>query len=271
MYDKERIGVIRADGKEWETRVLKAAIEKIGPKREMRSLGIGHLESPLKEIYTPVDLEDNGFDYMRDVGFPGAYPFVRGAEPTRDPSRPWLIRVYAGYGTPEQSNGRFKFLLQEGAEEIVMAVDLPTQVGLDADHPMAAGEVGRVGVSICSLRDMELAFEGVPLSSMRRVGLLGNSFGPIALSLFIALGERQGLSPNEYTVHLQNDVLKEYGTRGTQFLPIRPAVRLVTDVIRYCAVHHPHWNACNVCAAHYAYAGAAQTLHAFQCGWCTAQ
>jgi methylmalonyl-CoA mutase N-terminal domain/subunit len=225
----------------------------------MRSLGIGHLEAPLKEIYTPLDLEENGFDYLKDVGFPGAYPFVRGVEPTRDPSRPWLIRIYAGYGTPEQSNGRYKFLLQEGAEEIVMAVDLPTQVGYDADHPMAAGEVGRVGVSICSLRDMEVAFEGIPLSSMRRVGMLGNSFGPIALSFFIALGEKQGISPNDYTIHLQNDVLKEYGTRGTQFLPIQPAVRLVTDVIRYCAVHHPQWN---VCAAHYGYAGAA-AAHAY--------
>lgn len=262
MHDNERTAAIRAKQHEWQTRVLNPALEKIGPKREMRSLGIGHLEAPLKEIYTPVDLEENGFDYLKDVGFPGAYPFVRGVEATRDPCRPWLIRIYAGYGTPEQSNGRYKFLVQEGAEEIVMAVDLPTQVGYDADHPMAAGEVGRVGVSICSLRDMELAFEGIPLSSMRRVGMLGNSFGPIALSLFIALGEKQGISPKDYTIHLQNDVLKEYGTRGTQFLPIRPAVRLVTDVIRYCAVHHPQWNACNVCAAHYAYAGAA-AAHAY--------
>lgn len=262
MSDEERIAAIRAKRDEWEAAVLEAAVQKPGPKREMQSLGIGHLEFPLKEVYTPVDLEENGFDYLEDVGFPGAYPFVRGVEPSRDPSRPWLIRIYAGYGTPEQSNRRYKFLLQEGAEEIVMAVDLPTQVGYDADHPMAAGEVGRVGASICSLRDMELAFDGIPLSSMRRVGLLGNSFGPIALSFFIALGEKQGLSPRDYTVHLQNDVLKEYGTRGTQFLPIRPAVRLVTDVIRYCAVHHPHWNPCNVCAAHYAYAGAA-AAHAF--------
>lgn len=262
MFDKESISRIKAKREEWETNTLKAALKRVGPKREMHSLGVGHLEFPLKELYTPVDLAESGFEYMKDVGFPGEYPFVRGVEPTRDPARPWLIRVYAGYGTPEQSNQRYKFLLQEGAEEIVMAVDLPTQVGYDADHPMAAGEVGRVGVSICSLRDMELAFEGIPLSSMRRVGLLGNSYGPIALAFFIALGEKQGISPKDYTVHLQNDVLKEYGTRGTQFLPIRPAVRLVTDVIRYCAEHHPHWNSCNVCAAHYGYAGAA-AAHAF--------
>lgn len=262
MFDNESIARIRAKKEQWESNTLKAALERIGPKREMQSLGVGHLESPLKELYTPVDLAENGFEYLRDVGFPGEYPFVRGVEPTRNPSSPWLIRVYAGYGTPEQSNQRYKFLLREGAEEIVMAVDLPTQVGYDADHPMAAGEVGRVGASICSLRDMELAFDGIPLSSMRRVGLLGNSYGPIALAFFIALGEKQGISPKDYTVHLQNDVLKEYGTRGTQFLPIRPAVRLVTDVIRYCAEHHPAWNACNVCAAHYGYAGAA-AAHAF--------
>lgn len=262
MHDKQQIAAIRARKEDWETRVRDAAIDRAAPRREMKSLGIGHLEFPLNEIYTPADLEEQGFDYLTDVGFPGESPFVRGIEPTRDPSRPWLIRIYAGYGTPEQSNERYKFLLREGAEEIVMAVDLPTQVGYDADHPMAAGEVGRVGVSISSLRDMELAFAGIPLSSMRRVGLLGNSYGPIALSLFIALGEKQGIPAGDYTVHLQNDVLKEYGTRGTQFLPIRPAVRLVTDVIRYCAVHHPHWNACNACAAHYAYAGAA-AAHAF--------
>ncbi len=262
MFDKGKLDEIRQAKDRWEKNFLQPALEKIGPKREMASLGIGHLEFPLNEVYTPLDLDEIGFDYLRDIGFPGDFPCTRGAEPTRDPQRPWLIRSYAGYGTPKQSNERYKFLLREGAEEIVMAVDLPTQIGYDADHPMAAGEVGRVGVSINSLRDMEEAFEGIPLNSMRRVGILGNAIGPIALALFIALGEKQGLSHKDYVLHLQNDVLKEYGTRGTQFLPIKPAVRLATDVVRYCVDHHPNWQPLTACAAHYAYAGCA-AAHAF--------
>ncbi len=257
MFEKEKLEEIRKAKDEWEKAFLQPALEKIGPKREMASLGIGHLESPFKEIYTPLDLEEIGFDYLRDVGFPGAYPCTRSAEPTRDPQKPWLIRLYAGYGTPKQSNERYKFLLKEGAEEIVMAVDLPTQIGYDADHPMSAGEVGRVGVSLSSLRDLEEAFEGIPLNSMRRVAILGNAIGPIALAFFIALGEKQGLSHEDYVVDLQNDVIKEYGTRGTQFLPAEPAVRLATDVVDYCVEHHPNWQPLTACAAHYGLGGTA--------------
>jgi methylmalonyl-CoA mutase N-terminal domain/subunit len=257
MFDKGKLDEIRKAREEWEKTFLKPALEKIGPKREMMSLGIGHLETPFREIYTPLDLEEIGFDYLRDVGFPGAYPCTRGTEPTRDPQRPWLIRLYAGYGTPRQSNERYKFVLKEGAEEIVMAVDLPTQIGYDADHAMSAGEVGRVGVSLSSLRDMEEAFDAIPLNSMRRVAILGNAIGPIALAFFIALGEKQGLSHGDYVVDLQNDVIKEYGTRGTQFLPAEPAVRLATDVVEYCVEHHPNWQPLTACAAHYGLGGCA--------------
>ncbi|HQG30737.1 MAG TPA: methylmalonyl-CoA mutase family protein [Deltaproteobacteria bacterium] len=246
----------------WEQTILAPALQKIGPKREQKVIGIGHLEHPVKEIYTPLDLEEIGFDYLRDVGFPGEYPFVRGSEPTKDPSKPWLIRIYAGFGTPEESNKRYKFLLEQGAEEIVVAADLPTQIGYDPDHPMSAGEVGNVGVSLASLKDMEILFKGIPLNSMRRVGILGNTIGPIALAFFIALGEKQGLSPNEYVVHIQNDSLKEYGARNTQFIPIRDSVRLATDVVQYCAEKRLDWNAINACAAHYQVAGCA-AAHAF--------
>ncbi len=258
----ENLDEIRKKKEEWERDVLTPALEKMGPKREMKLVGIGHLEWPVKEIYTPLDLEEIGFDYLKDVGFPGAYPFVRWSEPTKDPDRPWLMRIYAGYGTPEQSNERYKFLRDEGAEEIVLAVDLPCQIGYDPDHPLAAGEVGRVGVSLASLRDMEIMFDGIPLNTLRRVGLLGNSFGPIALAFFIALGEKQGLTTDDFVVHLQNDVLKEYGARGTQFLPVEPAVRLAADTVAYCARHQPHWNPINVCAAHYQVAGGPAS-HAF--------
>ncbi len=258
----ENLAEIRKKKEEWEKNVRRPALEEMGPKREMKLVGIGHLEWPVKEIYSPLDLEEIGFDYLKDVGFPGAYPFVRGSEPTKDPDRPWLMRIYAGYGTPEQSNERYRFVRDEGAEEIVLAVDLPCQIGYDPDHPLAAGEVGRVGVSLASLRDMEIMFDGIPLNSLRRVGVLGNSFGPIALAFFIALGEKQGLTTDDFVVHLQNDVLKEYGARGTQFLPVEPAVRLAADTVAYCAEHQPHWNPINVCAAHYQVAGGTAS-HAF--------
>jgi methylmalonyl-CoA mutase N-terminal domain/subunit len=170
-----------------------------------------------------------------------------------------MLRVYAGYGAPEESNDYYKYLLELGAEEIVMAVDLPTQVGYDSDHVMAQGEVGRVGVALDSLRDMEVLFDGIPLNRLKRVSMLGNSFGPIALALFIALGERQGLAPGDFVVDLQNDVLKEYVARGTQFLPVRPALRLAVDVVEHCARHMPHWYPLTACVNHINAAGAGST------------
>jgi methylmalonyl-CoA mutase, N-terminal domain len=262
IENKEQLDEIRSKKDTWEEKMLAPALEKLGPKRQQKILGIGHLENPTKEIYTPLDLEEISFDYLKDVGFPGEFPFVRGSVPTKNPDKPWINRVYAGAGTPEDSNKRFKFILNEGAEEIVVAADLPTQIGYDADHFMAVGEVGTVGVSLSTLRDWEILFDGIPLNSMRRVGILGNTIGPIAFAFFLALGEKQGLSPNDYVVHLQNDALKEYGARNTQFLPIKPAVRLATDVVQYCAKNRINWNAINACAAHYGGAGTA-AAHAF--------
>ncbi|MBC2716006.1 MAG: methylmalonyl-CoA mutase [Desulfobacteraceae bacterium] len=262
LENKKKLDEIKSKKDNWEQELLTPALEKVGPKRQQGVVGIGHLEDPVKEIYTPLDLEEIDFDYLKDVGFPGEYPFVRGSEPTKDPGNPWINRVYAGSGTPEDSNKRFKFLLKEGAEEIVVAADLPTQIGYDADHSMSVGEVGTVGVSLSTLRDWEILFDGIPLNSMKRVGILGNTIGPIAFAFFIALGEKQGLSPDEYVVHLQNDALKEYGARNTQFIPIRPAVRLATDVVRYCAEKRMNWNAINACAAHYGGAGTT-AAHAF--------
>ncbi len=190
------------------------------------------------------------------VGMPGAFPFTRGLSPGRPKDDPWVIRVYAGFGTPEDSNQRFRRLVEWGAEEIQMAVDLPTQVGYDSDHIMSTGEVGRVGVAIDSLHDMEVLFEGIPLDRLRCVGMLGNSFGPTALALFIALGEKQGLDPSSYTVDLQNDVLKEYVARGTQIYPIEPSIRVASDVVAYCAQHMPHWHPMSVCVNHLNAAGA---------------
>jgi len=210
----------------------------------------------IERLYTPIDLSEFNFDYEKDLGLPGRFPFTRGITPTTYRSEPWIIRAYSGFGEAEKCNERYRKLIEAGVDEIVMAADLPTQVGYDSDHVMSKGEVGKVGVAIDSLRDMEILFEDIPLNRLKRVSMLGNSFGPIALALFIALGEKQGLKPAEFVVDLQNDVLKEYVARGTYIIPIRPAVRVATDVVAYCARNAPHWFPMTFCTNHINAAGA---------------
>jgi methylmalonyl-CoA mutase N-terminal domain/subunit len=205
----------------------------------------------VKAVYTADDVPPE-----RPRERPGEYPFTRGISARWE--RP-LIKLYSGLGTPEQSNRRYRKLVALGVEEIQMATDLPSQIGYDPDHVMAAGEVGRAGVSIASLRDMEVLFDGIPLSSLARVGMLGNAIGPVALALFVALGEAQGLEPHAYVVDLQNDPLKEYFARGTQFLPVEAAVRLAADVVEWCAEHAPHWYPLDACVNHINTAGAGST------------
>lgn len=210
----------------------------------------------LKSIYMPQDLTESRFTYEKDLGFPGQYPFTRGITPQMYRNEPWVIRAYSGFGEAFVCNQRYRKLVEWGAEEITVAADLPTQVGYDSDDMMAKGEVGRVGVAIDSLKDMEILFEGIPLNKLRRVGILGNSFAPIACALFIALGEKQGLKPTEFCADFQNDVLKEYIARGTYIFPVRDAVRVACDVVGYCARNAPHWYPMTLCANHMNAAGA---------------
>jgi methylmalonyl-CoA mutase N-terminal domain/subunit len=239
---------------EWKNRTL-APWLKGHPERKERFVTDVGLE--IQGIYTPEDLEKAQFDYERDLGFPGEFPFTRGITPTMYRSEPFIVSVYSGFGTPRQSNERYRRILDwGGVDEIAIAADLPTQMGYDSDHPMSKGEVGRVGVAIDTLRDMEILFEGIPLNRLKRLSLLGNSFGPVALAFWIALGRKQGLKPTDFVVNLQNDILKEYVARGTYIIPIRPAVRLATDVVGYCARNIPHWYPINICANHMNAAGA---------------
>ncbi len=231
----------------WEREVLQPYLEHHPERKTVFKNDVGQ---EIQRIYTAADLERFGFDYLKDLGFPGEYPFTRGHTPNMYRSEPPILRVYSGFGTPEQSNERFKKLLAWGAEEIVVAVDLPTQVGYNSDHLMSTGEVGKVGVAINSLYDMEVLFRDIPLNRLKRVGILGNSFGPTALALFIALGEKQGLSTDEYCVDLQNDILKEYVARGTYIYPIEPSVKLTTDTVAYCIDHMPHWTPLSACVNH---------------------
>jgi methylmalonyl-CoA mutase, N-terminal domain len=253
MKDEDKLRELALAQKAWEEECLKPAIEARPERKEKFLTDIG-LE--IERIYTPLDLQKVGFDYKEDLGFPGRYPFTRGISPTLYRSEPWIIRAYSGFGEPRLCNERYKKLIEWGADEIVMAVDLPTQVGYDSDHVMARGEVGKVGVAIDTLRDMEVLFEGIPLNGLKRVSMLGNSFGPVALALFIALGEKQGLRPADFVVDLQNDILKEYVARGTYIFPVRHGVRVTADVIGYCARQAPHWYPSTLCCNHINAAGA---------------
>lgn len=256
MWDREELQELERQVRAWEKTCLEPTLkEKLERRREFQT-DIG-LE--IKRLYTPLDLSKIDFDYSEDLGFPGQFPFTRGIDPTMYRTRPWLIRAYSGFGEPQTCNERYRKLMECGADEIVMAVDLPTQLGYDSDHIMARAEVGKVGVAIDSLHDMELLFHDIPLNRLKRVSMLGNSFAPVALSLFIALGEKQGLKPTDFVVDLQNDVLKEYVARGTYIFPIRPSVRIATDVIGYCARYARHWYPCTLCANHINAAGAGST------------
>lgn len=208
--------------------------------------------------YMPDDLRTRGVTDER-IGEPGAPPFTRGIHPDGPRTCPTLVKVYTGLGTPEDTNRRLRKLVDWGAELLQLAADLPSQVGYDPDHVMSAGEVGRAGVSIASLRDMEVIFDGVPLQRLRRVGMLGNAIGPIALSMFIALAERQGTSLERIVVDLQNDPLKEYVARGTQFLPLQPAVRLACDVVEWTTEMGLPWYPLDICVNHLNAAGAGST------------
>jgi methylmalonyl-CoA mutase, N-terminal domain len=198
-------------------------------------------------------------DVAADPSPPGELPFTRGIHADGLRTRPTLIKMYSGLGTPEDSGARFRKLADWGVDVLQIASDLPSQIGYDPDHVMAAGEVGRAGTSIASLRDLEVAFDGLPLNRFRRVGTLMNCLGPVAVALFAVLGEKQGLGRDEFVVDLQNDPLKEYVARGTQFLPIEASVRLACDVVAWTAEHAPHWYPLDVCVNHLNTAGAGST------------
>jgi methylmalonyl-CoA mutase N-terminal domain/subunit len=214
----------------------------------------------IEPLYTPAHLDRVGFDYLRDLGFPGEYPFTRGDRPGMNRTDPFVVSAYSGYGDAEACNRRLRKLIEIGTEQILVALDLPTQCGYDSDHEMATAEVGNVGVAIDTLADMELLFAGIPADSIKRIGTLGNSIGPIVLALFAALGEKQGISWDRYTVNLQNDPLKEYIARGTQIFPPEPAARLAADAVAWCVEHAPNWSPMTVCVNHINAGGAGSSM-----------
>ncbi|HEY7068300.1 MAG TPA: methylmalonyl-CoA mutase family protein [Chloroflexota bacterium] len=215
-----------------------------------RPTGMSH-EAHL--LYTPDEL--GSFDYDTQLGYPGEYPFTRGVYPTMYRGRLWTMRQYAGYASAKESNRRYRYLLAQGQTGLSVAFDLPTQLGYDADHPLAEGEVGKVGVSICSLDDMALLFEDIPLGDVS-TSMTINATAPILLALYVAVGKRQGVPLGRLAGTVQNDILKEYAARGTYIYPPGPSLRLVTDVIAYCAGELPSWNPISISGYHMREAGA---------------
>jgi len=235
--------------REWEEGLLSEALERHPESKEEFLSGSG---IPVERLYTPADVD---LDYLRDLGFPGQYPFTRGIYPTMYRGRIWTMRQYAGYATAEETNQRFKYLLSQGQTGLSVAFDLPTQLGYDSDHPLAEGEVGKVGVAVSSLPDMEVLLEGLPLDRIS-TSMTINATAPILLAMYIAVAKEQGVAPSRLRGTTQNDILKEYVARGTYIFPPQPSMRLVTDIFAYCQQEMPRWNTISISGYHMREAGA---------------
>ncbi|MDP6347660.1 MAG: methylmalonyl-CoA mutase family protein, partial [Dehalococcoidia bacterium] len=203
-------------------------------------------------LYTPLDTK--GDSYMSDLGFPGDYPYTRGIYPSMYLGRLWTMRNYAGFGTPEETNRRFRYLLERGQGGLLVAFDLPTQIGMDSDHPRAEGEVGVVGAAVDSLQDMETIFQGLPLEQASP-SMTMNAAATVALAMYATVAEKEGLEPTRITGTTQDDILKEFLSRGTYIFPPKPSLRLTVDLFEYCTKHLPRWNFINICGYHLREAG----------------
>jgi methylmalonyl-CoA mutase, N-terminal domain len=236
------------DYKDWEEKVYKPAVGRL-PERKQKFPTSSDIHLPPLLIPTHEDPE-----YLEKLGFPGQFPFTRGVQPTMYRSRLWTMRQYAGYATAVESNLRYRYLLEQGQTGLSVAFDLPTQIGYDADDPAAAGEVGKVGVSISSLEDMQALFHQIPLDKVS-TSMTINAPASILLAMYIAVARRQGAEISKLRGTIQNDILKEYIARGTYIFPPQPSMKLITDVLRYCQTEVPHWNTISISGYHIREAG----------------
>ena len=239
---------LEKEQKQWEEGALNPTLKRFAERKpEFRTpSGI-----PLPRLLVP---EDPDPDYMEQLGFPGEYPFTRGVQPSMYRGRFWTMRQYAGYATAEESNRRYRYLLEQGQTGLSVAFDLPTQIGYDADDPIALGEVGKVGVSISSLEDMQILFKEIPLGKVS-TSMTINAPASILLAMYIAVARRQGVEARQLRGTIQNDILKEYIARGTYIFPPVPSMRLITDVFRFCQAEVPHWNTISISGYHIREAG----------------
>ncbi len=250
MWKKEEIDKIRQEKEAWEQGPLKKILERFPERQDSFKT---HSKIPVDRVYTPIDLME--LNYSQDLSFPGQFPYTRGVQSTMFRGRLWTMRQYAGFGDAEETNSRYKYLLEQGQTGLSVAFDLPTQIGLDSDHSLATGEVGRTGVAISSLKDMEVLFEGIPLDKVS-TSMTINAPAMILLAMYIAVAEQQGVPPEKLTGTIQNDILKEYTSRSTFIYPPRPSMRLITDTFEYLAKNLPRWNSISISGYHMREAGA---------------
>jgi len=248
MFDGKEIGEIKEEYKKWSDK-LEGTLAK-RPERKAEFTNTSGI--PLKRVCTPLDAPD--FDYMKELGLPGEYPFTRGVQPTMYRGRLWTMRQYAGFATAEDTNRRYRFLLDQGQTGLSVAFDLPTQIGYDSDHPLAQGEVGKVGVTIDSLKDMETLFDQIPLDKVS-TSMTINSPAAILLAMYIAVAENHGVASKDLRGTIQNDILKEYSARGTYIFPPKPSMRIITDIFSFCSEKVPQWNTISISGYHIREAG----------------
>ena len=233
----------------WEKTTLNRVLSK-SPEREPSFKTTSHIE--LKRLYTPLEIAE--LDYCNELGFPGEPPFTRGVQPTMYRGRFWTMRQYAGFATPEETNKRYKYLLEHGQTGLSVAFDLPTQIGYDSDHLLSDGEVGKVGVAIDTLKDMEILFEGIPLDKVS-TSMTINATAAILLTMYLAVAEKQGVKSEVLQGTIQNDILKEYAARGTYIYPPPESMRIVTDIFAFCKERAPRWNTISISGYHMREAG----------------
>lgn len=248
MYQKEKLDQIKENVERFEEKAV-ASLAK-NPERQAEF----HTTSGevIKRLYTPADIAE--IDYDEEIGYPGQYPYTRGVQNTMYRGKYWTMRMYAGFATAEESNKRYKYLVEQGSGGLSVAFDLPTQIGYDSDHALSEGEVGKVGVAIDSLADMEILFDGIPLDKVS-TSMTINAPASVLLAMYIAVAEKQGVSSDLLRGTIQNDILKEYIARGTYIFPTEPSMRLITDIFAYCSKNVPQWNTISISGYHIREAG----------------
>ena len=248
MFEDGKIKEIKEEYRKWSEKIERTLAKR--PERKDDFVNTSGI--PVKRVYTPLDAPD--FDYVGDLGLPGEYPFTRGVQPTMYRGRLWTMRQYAGFATAEDTNRRYRFLLEHGQTGLSVAFDLPTQIGYDSDHPLAQGEVGKVGVTIDSMKDMEILFDQIPLDKVS-TSMTINAPAAVLLAMYIGVAEKQGVSSKDLQGTIQNDILKEYSARGTYIFPPQPSMRIITDIFSFCSQEVPQWNTISISGYHIREAG----------------
>ena len=248
MFDPKKIKEIEGQVQTWNEKIEKSLSKNPERKKEFQTTsGI-----PVHRVFTPDAV--SGMEYPSDLNLPGEFPYTRGIQPTMYRGRFWTMRQYAGFGTAEDTNQRYRYLLKQGQTGLSVAFDLPTQIGYDSDHPLAQGEVGKVGVAIDSVKDMEVLFDQIPLEQVS-TSMTINAPASILLAMYMAVGENKGVTPDKLNGTIQNDILKEYTSRGTYIFPPKPSMRIITNIFEYCTRTVPNWNTISISGYHMREAG----------------